>query len=243
MPYGEKLKASWDAYTNHSSELGNYSSMSIDPFKSNPSGVNGNKINHSGPPFRTSFVGRKDFYNKDIPAELPEDWQMSPNITFKQVYETNRDAGSTNAIASALANEYEYFINAQRFAQEIVEPCVTLGGSLGTNDKTEMWFKLKGKDAHSIALAVSSTFGKQGETDLCDLFKKIFEQKDSLNYDVCRLVEEGGKWAYIHIAKLMNGTNRKATQVNMKGKNKNIRIDKVTSPDDLKIDKVIKVCY
>ncbi|BDH16465.1 MAG: hypothetical protein [Bacteriophage sp.] len=239
--YGEKIESSRRAYQGgvEDSSLGNYGTGSV------PTGnTTSRREMVFGPPFKCGFPTRKDFHGQAMPIEITDEWKMSSKVTFKQVYDTNNSSTGDMAkvIANTLAQNYVYFVNAQRFAVEVIDPVVNLLGSLGEGNKVDSWLRLTNDTSpHTIALAVDSKFGSGGGLQLADRFLKL--AKSSIEFDQLILESKNNEWLNIHISKVMNGTNRKEIKVHYKDVYKKLNLNKVKSSTDLAYDKVLKVCY
>ena len=201
---------------------------------------------NSGPPYKCIFAGRKDFYGKEFTAEIDGDWKMSNNVKFSNVYDTNFANGyatsSSNELGKTLANNYTFFVNAQRFAKEVIDPCFNIFGTLGENNKVDNWLKLSiGLSQHNIALAVDSTWGSGRGQSLAERFLKIIES--SIEYDQVILESNNDEWTFIHIGKNLNSANRGETKVLYKGQYKRVNMDKVKSASDLAYSEILKVCF
>lgn len=241
--YGEKLEATRKAH--NSSEVGD---TNLNNFVGGRVGSELSVNNayaadfDSGPPYKCGFAGRTDFYGKVFTSEIDADWKMSDNVKFSNVYDTNFANDSKNALARTLANNYTFFVNAQRFAKEVVDPCFNLFGTLGENNKVNSWFKLAiGISQHNIALAVDSKWGNGGGQELADRFLKI--AKSSIVFDQVILESHNDAWSFIHIGKNLNSANRKEIKVAYKGQYKRLNMEKVESATDLTYNEILKVCY
>jgi hypothetical protein len=199
-------------------------------------------------PFYSNFMGKKDFYNVEIPEKIPATWRMSDKTTLKDVYDTS--FGNNPNLGDRLCNSYMHFIYAQRFAKEVLDPCITLLGSKGTGDKFAHWYKydIASPNAHTsmhlIALAVDSNFGGSNSNAIADKFFKLF--KSSIEYDQIILLGNGSEWESIHVSKQLNGTNRKEIKVSLTNTANDVKIvntTKLKSATDLYYSVVLKVCY
>lgn len=251
VSYGQKLEASRVVYSstsqgedaNLTNFVGGQISSEPPPSDSASSANNAYSSNFdSGPPFKCIFAGRTDFYGKVFTSEIDADWQMSENVKFSNVYDTNSAPVSKNTLARTLAGNYIFFVNAQRFAKEVIEPCYSMFGTFGENNKVDSWLKLSsGLSQHNIALAVDSTWGSGRGQALAERFLQI--AKSSIVYDQLTLESNNGAWTYIHIGKNLNSVNRGEIKVRYDGQQKRLNMSKVTSESDLAYNEILKVCY
>lgn len=168
-------------------------------------GFTSNSSNTPSVPFKTNFRNKKDYLGNTVPETIPASYKMSQQTTFEDVYVTQ--TGTDLYKGNGLANNFAYFINAQRFASEILDPLFNSEGK----SKLVDFYKYEtdgsyGASAHLVALAADVSFNKSGD-ELIKSFIKISNM--GLDFDQLILQGDGSSWKYIHIGKNMNETNRK----------------------------------
>jgi hypothetical protein len=83
-------------------------------------GFTSNSANTPSVPFKTNFRNKKDYLGNTVPETIPASYKMSQQVKFEDVYVTQ--VGTDLYKGSGLANNFAYFINAQRFASEVLDP-------------------------------------------------------------------------------------------------------------------------
>ncbi|WP_368880282.1 hypothetical protein [Proteus mirabilis] len=156
-------------------------------------------------PFPCNFVGRKDFYSVKVPEKLDSSYEMSGKFKLQDVCTT--DGSFDPFIGKALAEDFNIFINAQRFCNDILEKA----DSIKPIGKIENFFKIQtdaseiGSSFHVIALACDI---KPASGDgLVDVFLKYAQGIPNFNNLV--LQSDGSKWTGIHIDYVLNEVNNK----------------------------------
>lgn len=227
--YGEKISAS--AIANNSSGVARLEGAGFS------SGAVATDSGASRAPYKTNFQGRKDFYGQTIPAQIPDDYKMSSTVTFRDIYAT-KDGIDYNK-ATAIANNFSHFINAQRYSKEVLDVLNGQFGKFGVG-KLNSFFRYgipgggSKTSQHLIALASDAMWSGAGGDSLCDAFVKIL--KSGIEFDQLILEGNGSQWRWIHVGKQMNGTNRREVKLAPNataGFYKNVNVNKVNSGIDL----------
>ena len=225
--YGEKLSS----YTSENGESGmvKISGGGL----SSPS----SPVSSKSGPFTTNFKGKQDFYGVTIPNEIPSTFKMSPNTTFANTYVTKD--GTDFKKANGLATNFAYFINAQRYASEVLEPLISIFGGLGSGSPNSFYrYGIPGGGSktsqHLIALASDVVWGGAPGDALAEAMFKIINS--GLVFDQLILEGNGSSWRWIHVGKQMNGVNRGNILLSPNataGQYKRVNISKVKTPKDL----------
>jgi hypothetical protein len=188
-------------------------------------------------PFPTNFKGKQDLYGVLVPAQIPDSFKMSSKVKFSDTYITKDSSDFKKA--NGLATNFAYFINAQRFSNEVLEPLIGIFGALGTGKLNSFYrYGIPGGGSktsqHLIALAADAVWGGAPGDPLAMAFFKIINS--GLVFDQLILEGNGSGWRWIHVGKQMNGVNRGNILIAenaVAGQYKKVNISKLKTGTDL----------
>lgn len=188
-------------------------------------------------PFQTNFRGKQDLYGIIVPASIPDSFKMSNSVKFSDTYVTKD--GTDLRKANGLSNNFAYFINAQRYASEVLDPLVNMFGALGVGKLNSFYrYGIPGGGSktsqHLIALASDAMWGGAGGDALAEAFFKIINS--GMVFDQLILEGNGSSWRWIHVGKQMNGVNRGNILIAenaVAGNYKRVNISRLKTPNDL----------
>lgn len=172
--------------------------------------------NSEGKTYRCRFGGRKDFYGKDIPVDIPDTYEMSKHTILADVFNTTT-GNLPNMEPVSLLSNYEYFINTQRFASTCVDKIIDEYGKFkGENGKARDWFRTKGdtKSAHLTGEAIDIKLKPGGEKEMIDSFIELISR--DLGFTHLALEGNGKEWTHIHFEATL-GTQEKRISVSPYG--------------------------
>lgn len=163
-----------------------------------------------------TFYGKKDYYGIPfLPGKVPSVWHMGGGLTLRQCLNTV-DGGDYAIKYNTITSNLEYFINMQKFCDQILKPVMMIGGRFPMHGgKIKSFYRVSSptsdqeSNAHLVGLAADIGPAPSGGDLLTDSFFKIMNS--DIPYD--RLIFEtkpgGGAWDYIHISMALNGASPK----------------------------------
>ena len=226
--YGDRLTSAAGVYAS-----GQYEQVNMDGTKVSvtPS------ANLKSAPYPTNFAGRQDYYGVTIPDAIPDDYRMSDTVLFRDIYQCKD--GTDLGKANALANNFAAFINAQRYSKEVLDFLNGMFPPLGAG-KLNSFFRYSlpaggSKTSHHfLALATDAVWGRLAGEPLAHAAVAI--ARSGLVFDQLILEGNGAGWRWIHVGKVMNGTNRQLFMIAenfAEGNYKRVDLNKVSGGGDL----------